>query len=238
MHILIYIKKKYLCFDRKHAFSAYICKLYVLFVKLDNNIAMSRSTKENLIIEAFKLFASKPYDQVTYADIEKVTNLSRGAILYHVKTKENLFNDVIHYFIFQSISVASIENRDKMTLKQFLIACVEVCDRGMKKMTEIGISNINLAKLNIESQAFYLYPEMKEESKKWTEEQYAIFEKVIERAIEKCEIKPIADKRSIASLFIDSYLGVSYSGIIRDNGMDINRLKENLLLIYNMLSYK
>lgn len=199
---------------------------------------MGKSTKEKLVIEAFKLFASKPYDQVTFADLEKVTNLSRGAILYHVKTKENLFNDVIHYFIFQTVSAASVENRDEMTLKEFLIACIEECDRGVKKMAEIGISNINLAKLNIESQAFYFYPKMKEESEKWVEEQYAIFEKVIERAIEKCEIKPIADIRCIASLFIDSYLGISYSGIIRDNGVDINRLKDNLLLIYNMLLYK
>ena len=53
----------------------YICKQYMLFVELINNIIMGKSTKEKLIIEAFKLFASKPYDQVTFADLEKVTNL-------------------------------------------------------------------------------------------------------------------------------------------------------------------
>lgn len=210
----------------------------MLFVELYNNIVMGKSTKEKLIIEAFKLFASKPYDQVTFADLEKVTNLSRGAILYHVKTKENLFNDVIHYFIFQTVSAASVENGDKMTLREFLMACVEECDRVAKKMAEIGILNINLAKLNIESQGFYFYPKMKEEAEKWVEEQYAIFEKVIERAIAKNEIKPTTDIRCIASLFIDLYLGISYSGIIRDNGMDINKLKDNLLLVYNMLSCK
>ncbi|MCM0347404.1 TetR/AcrR family transcriptional regulator [Bacteroides fragilis] len=210
----------------------------MLFVELINNIIMGKSTKEKLIIEAFKLFASKPYDQVTFADLEKVTNLSRGAILYHVKTKENLFNEVIHYFIFQTVSAASVENRDKMTLREFLMACIDECDRGIKKMAEIGIYNINLAKLNIESQGFYFYPQMKEEAEKWLEEQYAIFEKVIEKAIVECEIKPVADISCIASLFIDSYLGISYSGIIRDNGMDINKLKNNLLLIYSMLSSK
>lgn len=199
---------------------------------------MSNTTKEKLIIEAFKLFASKPYDQVTFADLEKVTNLSRGAILYHVKTKENLFNDVIHYFIFQTVTAASVENRDKMTLREFLMACVDECEKGVKKMEEIGISNINLAKLNIESQGFYFYPKMKEEAERWLEEQYTILGKVIEQAIVKCEIKPVADIHCIASLFIDLYLGISYSGIIRNNGMDINKLKNNLLLIYNMLSCK
>lgn len=197
---------------------------------------MSNTTKEKLIREAFKLFASKPYDQVTFADLEKVTNLSRGAILYHVKTKENLFNDVIHYFIFQTVTAASIENKDKITLREFLMACVDECEKGVKRMADIGVSNINLAKLNIESQGFYFYPKMKEESEKWMEEQYTVFEKIIEQAIVRCEIKPVADIHIIASLFIDLYLGISYSGIIRENGIDTDKLKNNLLLIYNLLS--
>lgn len=199
---------------------------------------MSKSTKEKLIIEAFKLFASKPYDQVTFADLEEVTHLSRGAILYHIKTKENLFNEVIHYFIFQTVSAASIKDRDKMTLRDFLMACVEECDKGVKRMAEIGITNINLAKLNIESQGFYFYPKMKEEAEKWEQEQYAILEEVVERAIVKHEIKAITDTHCIASLFIDLYLGISYAGITRDRGVDIKKLKNNLLLIYNMLIYK
>lgn len=196
---------------------------------------MGKSTKEKLIMEAFKLFASKPYDQVTFADLEKVTNLSRGAILYHVKTKENLFNDVIHYFIFRTTSAVSVENKDEMTLKEFIIACITECDRGIREMAEIGISNINLAKLNIESQGFYFCTRMKEESEKWIKDQYTILEKVIERAIAKHEIRPIADVHDIASLFINLYLGISYSGIIRDNGIDLNRLKKDCFFIYDLL---
>ena len=54
-----------------------------------------KPTKNRLLIEAFKLFAHKPYDRVTFADLEEVTGLSRGAILYHIKTKENLFLNVV-----------------------------------------------------------------------------------------------------------------------------------------------
>ena len=52
-----------------------------------------KPTKNRLLIEAFKLFAHKPYDRVTFADLEEVTGLSRGAILYHIKTKENLLRE-------------------------------------------------------------------------------------------------------------------------------------------------
>lgn len=199
---------------------------------------MGKTTKERLVIEAFKLFASKPYDQVTFADLEKGTNLSRGAILYHIKTKENLFQEVIRYFIFQVASAQSVIGKDNMTLKDFILACVAECAKEVENMKNIGIFNINLAKLNIESQGFYFYPQMKEESINWYNSQYAIWKEIIEKAISNKEIKPIAAPNNIASLFINQYLGISYSGLIRDNGIDIDKLKNDLLLIYNMLSYK
>lgn len=196
---------------------------------------MGKSTKEKLIIEAFKLFASKPYDQVTFADLEKVTNLSRGAILYHVKTKENLFVEVIHYFIFQVTSAISVKAWEGMTFKDFILGCIDECSHAVEVMGEMGISNINLAKLNIESQGFYFYPDMKSESLHWLNDQYAIFEKMIITAIERHEIKPLATPHDIASIFINLYLGISYSGLVRDRGIDLEKLKKDLLLIYNLL---
>lgn len=62
-----------------------------------------KSTKDKLLIEAFKLFTSKPYDRVTFADLEQATGLSRGAILYHIKTKENLFLNVVKKLYLKSI---------------------------------------------------------------------------------------------------------------------------------------
>lgn len=196
---------------------------------------MGNITKTKIIIEAFKLFASKPYDQVTFADLEKATNLSRGAIMYHIKTKENLFLEVMHYFIFHTPTVESVEVKKDMTLKDFIFACIDECAKEIKNLEEIGILNINLAKLNIESQGFYFYSAMKDEAIKWSNEQYATWEKVIENAISKNEIKPISEPHDIASLFINQYLGISYSGIIRENGMDLKKLEKDLLLIYGLI---
>lgn len=193
------------------------------------------NTKKRLIIEAFKLFASKPYDQVTFADLEKATNLSRGAILYHVKTKENLFLEVMHYFIFQTTSAVSVRAWEGMTLKDFIVGCIDECAQAVETMGEMGIANINLAKLNIESQGFYFYPEMKSESLQWLNDQYAIFEKMINAAIERNEIKPLTTPHNIASLFINLYLGISYSGLVREKGIDLNKLKTDLLFVYDLL---
>lgn len=196
---------------------------------------MSKSTKEKLIEEAFKLFASRPYDQVTYADLGKAVNLSRGAILYHIKTKENLFTEVMRYFIFHSTTVTSVKARNGMTLKSFILACIDECAKEVQAMKAIGVNNINLAKLNIESQGFYFYPEMKTESTNWLNNQYDIWEKRIELAIENNEIRPISSTLDIASLFINQYLGISYSGLVREDGIDLYKLKNDLLLIYDLI---
>ena len=101
---------------------------------------MSYTTKNKLIIEAFKLFASKPYDQVTFSDLEKATGLSRGAILYHIKTKENLFIEVINYFIFQITSAKSVKLTEEISLKEFLQAYINECMKEVKNMENIGIT--------------------------------------------------------------------------------------------------
>lgn len=196
---------------------------------------MSYTTKNKLIIEAFKLFASKPYDQVTFSDLEKATGLSRGAILYHIKTKENLFIEVINYFIFQITSAKSVKLTEEISLKEFLQAYINECMKEVKNMENIGITNINLAQLNIESQAFYFYPEMKNESYKWIEEQYTVWERVIKYAISINEIKSTFESRDIASLFINQYIGISYTGIVREYGIDLERLNKNFFMIYQML---
>lgn len=193
------------------------------------------ATKKKLVIEAYKLFASKPYDQVTFMDLEKATGLSRGAILYHIKTKENLFVEVVHYFIFQITSAQSIKLEGKVTLKDFIQGCIDECEKDVKSMEAIGVHNINLAKLNIESQAFYFYPEMKTESINWLNDQYRIWERVIKHSISVGEIKDCADHHEIASLFINQYLGISYAGLVRDKGIDLDKLKNDLLLIYRLI---
>lgn len=199
---------------------------------------MKKSTKERIIMEAFKLFASKPYEKVTFAELEKVAKLTRGAILYHTRTKEILYHEVMRYYIFQTATAASIQAKDELSLKTFILACINECTREVERMKEIGINNINLAKLNIESQGFYYYPKMKTESINWISSQYAIWEKVITRAILTKEINPIAEPHDIASLFINQYLGISYSGIVRDNGIDLRQLRKNLFQIYDLLKNK
>ena len=52
-------------------------------------------SKQKILLESFKLFATKPFSDITFTDIEKVTGLSRGAILYHFKSKDEILASII-----------------------------------------------------------------------------------------------------------------------------------------------
>ena len=197
-----------------------------------------KSTKEKLIIEAFKLFASKPYDQVTFSDLQVATNLSRGAVMYHMGVKEKLFEKVIEYFVFHTASVEMINIGDNMTLKEFIRECINLCAEEVEMFSNIGISNVNRAKLNIESQGFYFYENMEKEGIKWLESQYKAWECIIIKAISNNEITSDISPRDIASLFINQYLGISYAGLTRENGIDIGKLENDFMLIYNFIKSK
>ena len=194
-----------------------------------------KSTKNKLLIEAVKLYASKPYDRVTFADLEEVTGLSRGAILYHVKSKESLFLDVVKNFIFERNSVLSIPETYRNSLKQFIAQFLLSCQKEKDELTEIGVLNINNAMLNIEISAFFVIPEMREYAYEWYSKEREIWKIVVNNAAINNEINSNLDIDTIADLFVNIYLGASFEGIVYKNGYKISKLEKEFNQLYNLI---
>ena len=62
-------------------------------------------SKQKILLESFKLFATKPFSDITFTDIEKVTGLSRGAILYHFNRIFCLLTLFVHQVTILFLSV-------------------------------------------------------------------------------------------------------------------------------------
>ena len=193
-------------------------------------------TKERLLLEAFKLFASEPYDQVTFTDLEKATKLSRGAILYHIKTKDNLFREVIEKYVFDRNSLYKTwENDPKIGLQSFISIYMEDCKKYKSEMKELGVQNINLALFNAECASFFFYPDMREITKVWVEKEINAWTQVLNNAIESKEIKEDTDVPLMANLFQDVLFGNAYHGIFQSKGQDLTILKKQMGALYNMI---
>lgn len=62
-------------------------------------------TKALIREAAFKLFLTKEYNMVPLKEIEKRLNLSRGCMIYHYPSKQELFIDVVDFYIFHKQDV-------------------------------------------------------------------------------------------------------------------------------------
>lgn len=195
-------------------------------------------TKSFVFLEAFKLFSKKPYDQVTYSDLEQATGLSRGAILYHIKNKKNLFATVISEFILKKDSIPELSFENGDSLKCFIKRFIDNCRLEKKKLKKNGIDNINLSMLNLSSQAFYYCPVMAERYSEWMRGQLSTWTKIIRIAIDKGEIRDDISVDLIASLFHNVYFGLAYSGSAVENGYDLEVLEKEFKTIYGFISHE
>lgn len=192
-------------------------------------------TKDLVYLEAFKLFSKKPYDQVTYTNLQEETGLSRGAVLYHAKDKSSLFATVFSEFILtSSIPERSFENGD--SLNSFIERFINNCRLEKKMLKKRGIENINRSMLNLCSQTFYHCPVMAERYAEWMKNQLSTWIKMIRIAIDKNEIRDDINVELIASLFHNIYLGFALSGSTEKDGYDLDVLDNEFRLIYSFIS--
>ncbi len=193
------------------------------------------NTRNAIIQEAFKLFCNKPYDKVTFTDLEHATNLSRGAILYHFKSKQDIFNSVIESAILRTTTTLNIPIEEDEPLKNFIEVFVDSCKNAQKEMNKIGIKNMNLAHCNIVSQALYFYSQFDKLAKQMYETELKRWTFVVKRAQETGEIKSTLNTELIGRMLLNTYLGHVYSAAKDEEGCTPQLLLKELMYMRNIL---
>lgn len=79
-----------------------------------------QNSKDLITKEAFKLFIEKNIEKVTVPELEMATKLQRGAIFYHFKDKQSIFEEVIKQYFFSPLNfLYPIEVKDVQTLEEY-----------------------------------------------------------------------------------------------------------------------
>jgi AcrR family transcriptional regulator len=195
-----------------------------------------KNSKDLILLEAFKLFSAKTYEQVTYDDFERETGLTRGTILYHFKSKETLFKEVIDKYIFNDHSIIKLLNDvDCQSLKDFIESYLNGINNIKAIALVSGINNINLALMNIEIQAIHYYPNVVEKAVEWQAKEISGWVNILQNAIYTGEIKGNIDISLLSHIFQNIYYGTSYIGILRPKGVDLEILKKEFTYIYDCI---
>lgn len=193
------------------------------------------TSRKRILMEAFRLFATMPYDRVSFSVMEKEIGISRGSMIYYFKNKEGLFKEVVHTFVYGASSIKAVPDAYKLSLCSFYTYFIETLKREQEQMSNLGIVNINEALLRIENSALTYIPNFKEQTARWYEEELQIWKSVIENAISTGEISNRIDPTAISYFYEDCYLGRSFNGVFTKTGYDIDKLKQTYDQLYGLL---
>ena len=195
------------------------------------------TSRKRILMEAFKLFATMPYERVSFSVMEKEIGISRGSMIYYFKNKEGLFKEVVQAFVYGASSIKAVPDAYKLSLCSFYTYFIETLKREQEQLSNLGIVNINEALMRIENSALTYIPNFKEQTAQWYEEELQIWKSVIEYAVSSGEISNRVDPVTISYFYEDCYLGRAFNGVFMKTGYDIDKLKQTYDQLYALLNH-
>ena len=159
-------------------------------------------TKRLIREAAYKQFLTKDYNTVPLKEIEKSLNLSRGCMSYHYPSKQELFIDVIDFYIFHKQDAKNkFMDISNTSLLEFIDYYIKKVEETMNNAMRIYLiekekTNITRAYLNLILQAEYFYPGFNEAFNEITNKEIKLWERIFVKAVETKEIRFCDRKRT------------------------------------------
>jgi len=194
-----------------------------------------KDTKELILREALKLFASNNYEKVTVVDLESATGMSRGAIFYHTKNKAQLFNMVVdkYYFLAQDPE-KKIRFDSNTKLIDFIHNYIEGVNKTMNYMRAESFPNMNQIFYSFILQASKYYPGFAEKHKRIMYGEHSLWVKRLKYAQEIGEIKSDVSVDNLAGLFSFTFKGMAWEQSFLE-GLDTSELLASYLQLYSLI---
>ncbi len=194
------------------------------------------STKDQIVLEAFKLFLRNNYEKVSISDLEHAVGKTRGAIFYFFNSKEEIFNQVIDTFIIKTQNpYQKFKYSDDISLEQFIYRYVNGINDTMSQMLSLSVINIYKNYFSLYLQAARIYPNFPEIMTQNSIQELGMWKKVISNAIQTKEIKKIEPER-YAVLFRSCFLGLAFDRCL-SHGLNTEELLRLYLDIYSQIRF-
>lgn len=196
------------------------------------------TAKEKILEKAFNLFLLNSYDSVTMQQIQEASEVSRGAIYHHFKSKEDIFNATVNLFLLPAFSSYSmIGDEEKKTLQETIYASIKYRQshiNSLKEVTSFKLTDFYFFKFIF--QATEHCKEFTEQVNLLTEKEFNGWRNIIQAAMRTGEIRPDLDLDYTTQMFIITPLGLglftAFSNYININTKDI---RTSYLRLYSLL---
>ena len=199
--------------------------------------------QDRLFNAAFKLFLLHQYKGVTLTDIEKETGMTRGAIFYHAKNKEDLYRKVVkRYWIDrQNLKKKMDLKKDCSSLKEFIYSYTDSISRTMNGLHSLlagcTVQQASQAYLSFLMQLKETAPDLHDEYLSNRAYELFTWNDVLRAAVANGEISEDIDTYAFAQTFLFLFYGQTFWEAL-DNGLNVDQLRRNYLKIYDAIRVK
>ena len=194
-----------------------------------------QATKANIILQSFLLFCTRQYEEVTYPDIEQATGLRRGSILYHFKTKQELFDAVVEATLLDKSAILEVPIPEGDVLRNFIDGFVCNCRRTQKSLAVHGIDHVFRAYYILGSSAYCHFDQFGKRLRQMRKVELGVWARVVSKAVEKGEIATTIDAELLARMFVDIYYGHAASSLRGDRPDGLEVLHKELMTLYKLV---
>lgn len=195
-------------------------------------ILMKDYELDRILTPAFKLFLTYNYESVSTSKLETATGLTRGAIFYKLKTKEEIFVAVIDKYVLKAQSSIIVTD----SLQDYIDEYINRIKDRMIYISSLGIDNMHRSYFRLLDQAVQYYPNFNQKIVDIFNNDLERWKNAIEFARNKGEIKQSCNVEELAQRFRYTYSGLSFERSLL-NGLDIEELKTLYYSFYNEIKY-
>lgn len=205
----------------------YFCIPTVQYLKMN-------PTKEIIIDEAYKLFLNHSYDAVSISDICNAIGLTKGALYYHFKNKDELFQAVIDKYLV----ITGIEDKDidKISLKEYNSLTLNHTEKMINSIFEHETEFISINYFSLLIDSYRHYDGFANKTNSFIDNELTTIERILNNAIINKEIKDTIDIKTIALMHLSIGMGVAGT-ILKNNSIEdsLRLLKDQFDQLYNLL---
>ena len=188
---------------------------------------MAKNGREKIVNKSFKLFLHKGYKKTSLADIIEATQLSKGAIYHHFKSKYKIYLATLDEYFFKLYTDISIDDEDASIynrIKNRFLFFVDLIDFVEQLDTENTYPIRRYFQFQLESEENDV---IRQKISKTLQQSQNEINKIIEKAIQQKEIKV-----SLSASVITQQLIVMIEGIAIHHSTLKSESKEFLLQKY------
>lgn len=199
------------------------------------------TNREEVIDKAFGVFVRMNYEKASIITLAKACGVTKTGIVYYFPHKLNLFMAVADKYVLKMHEPENKFETPADTLEKFIGQYVAGVAASMKRIVELIGDNgdphdcsSSFYYFHFLSQVRMYYPGIRQKIEKIYRQDYDLWEKVIQKAKNRGEIRNDTDVKKTATMFRQMFLGLSYEQAFL-NGLNVDELTENFRYIYSLL---